>query len=198
MDQNHHIAFIEELNKVVSISPEAKKFIASRVTLCNYKKGDYIFRTGDVCEFFYFVKKGLVRAFFNHQNDEITTWICSENAMVTSISGYFTQTPSLESAQCLEKTQLERFYIRDMHECLSKFPELNEAYRKMLELYYAAGEMRSHMARIPSAKDRYQFYCTQYDKEFVDRVPKKHLASLLNVRPETLSRISKSVKKAQI
>ncbi len=193
MEENNEIAFINELCKVVGLSKEAKNYITSNIKVVNLKKGDFVFKSGDICEYFYFVRSGLLRAFFTHQNTEITTWVCSENSMVTSISGFFTQEPSMESVQCLEKTKLERFYIADMQKALKIFPELNEAYRKMLELYYASSEMRSYMARIPIAKERYQFYIKNYCNEFLNRIPKKHLASLLNIRPETLSRLRSSI-----
>lgn len=193
MEENYEIAFIDELCKVVDLSKGAKKFIASNMKVIKLKKGDFLFKTGEVCEYFYFVRSGLLRGFFNYQNTEITTWVCCENSMVTSISGFFTQDPSLESVQCLEKAQLERFYIKDMKDALNKYPELGEAYRRMLELYYSSSEMRSYMARIPIAKERYQFYLKNYCNKFVDRIPKKHLASLLNIRPETLSRLRSSM-----
>jgi hypothetical protein len=63
-----------------------------------------------------------------------------------------------------------------------------------MEEYYISAENRAFMSRIPSAEDRYLFYLKNNKVELLNRVPKKHLASLLNMQPETLSRVIKKIK----
>jgi hypothetical protein len=52
-----------------------------------------------------------------------------------------------------------------------------------------SAERRSFIARIPLAQARYDFYVQNTPLELLKRIPKKYLASLLNMQPETLARI---------
>jgi hypothetical protein len=58
-----------------------------------------------------------------------------------------------------------------------------------MERYYLSSEFRSFMARIPNARDRFEYFKSFTHQEILNRLPKKYLASLLNIRPETLSRL---------
>ena len=109
--------------------------------------------------------------------------------MVTSISGYFKNKPAIENIQCLEDTYTASLSFQDMHYAINNFKEMNHLSRIVFQEYYLQSEYRSFMARIPAAKDRYEYFVNLVNPEIVKRVPKKYLASLLNMRPETLSRL---------
>jgi len=187
---NKTIYFLEMLKSQIELSDEAIAFIASRVSRQSYSKGTVFIKRGELCDQFYFLTHGLVRAYFNHDAKQITTWICDEYSLVTSVHGFFSQSPALETIQCLEPCNFECFSHMDLYDAVNKFPEINFAYRKTIEEYYKNSELRSYMARIPTAKDRYDFFVQNTKKELFDRIPKKYLASLLSIRPETLTRIS--------
>ena len=80
-----------------------------------------------------------------------------------------------------------------MHYAIDNYKEMSHLNRILLEQYYMQSEYRSFMARIPAAKDRYEYFVNLVNPEIVKRVPKKYLASLLNMRPETLSRLEQKV-----
>ena len=131
----------------------------------------------------------MVRGYFNYNDNDITTWISIDNEMVTSISGFFKNEPGLENIQCLEDTFTESLSYEDMHFALKHFKEMSELYRVIMQRYYLSSENRSFMARIPNARDRFEYFRSFTDQKVINRLPKKYLASLLNIRPETLSRL---------
>jgi len=63
--------------------------------------------------------------------------------------------------------------------------------RILLEEYYILAEHRVYLARIPNAGKRLDFFMKNRKPEIIDRIPRKHLASYLAIRPETLSRLMK-------
>ncbi|SIT18289.1 hypothetical protein SAMN05421761_1354, partial [Belliella pelovolcani] len=73
--------------------------------------------------------------------------------------------------------------------CRVTFPEFATINRVLLEQYYIHAEERAFTARIPGAAERYDYFAKSGNKHLLQRVPHKYLASLLGVRPETLSRI---------
>lgn len=183
------VSFIYYLQNVVNLSEDAKEFIAKNVTLRRYKRGDIIFESGKVCDNFYFVKKGLVRGYITEEKKEITLWAVDEDNMITSVSGYFSKSISKETAECLEETIVECFSYQAMTIANKRFPEVYDAYVKLIETYYASSEFRCFIARIPNAKRRFEIYAKNTSPSLLRRIPNKYLASMLSMRPETLSRI---------
>jgi CRP-like cAMP-binding protein len=184
------IYFLEQISHLIELSEEAKMFVESKMIRKSFSKGEVFIKSGEVCKEFFFLTNGLVRAYFDHDNKHITTWVCAENSLVTSVQGFFSQSPALENIQCLEHCDFECFNYEDLNYAIATFPEINIAYRRTIEEYYSNSEIRSYLARIPNAKDRYEFFIKITPPSLFDRIPKKYLASMLNMRPETLTRIS--------
>ena len=187
--KNHHFYSIGLLNSFHPLSAPFKNYLSKVLVHSHFEKGDFIAKKGDICDRIHIVRKGLVRGYFDYNKNEITTWVSIENEMVTSISGFFRNEPALENIQCLEDTYTESLSYEDMHDALQKFQEMSQLNRILMERYYVSAEHRSFMARIPSAIDRYKYFLKITNNEMLNRLPKKYLASLLNMRPETLSRL---------
>lgn len=185
----NHFFTIALLNSIYPLSKSLNKYLASKLVLNHYKKGDFIVKSGGFCDRVHVIRQGLIRGYFNHNGNEITTWVSVDNELVTSISGYFKKEPAAESIQCLEETFTESLSYDNMHFAFQNFKEMNDLNRILMEHYYVHAEYRAFMARIPTAKDRYEYFLKITNPEIVQRLPKKYLASLLNMRPETLSRL---------
>lgn len=196
MDQERFYISLEFFKNIHPLSNELKEFVKEKTKFEHYKKGEIINQSGQLCNKLMIITKGMVRGFFTHEKREITTWISFDMEMFTSISGFFRNEPGVETIQALENTLIEYMEYKDIHKCLTQFKESAIINRVLMEEYYMSAENRAFMSRIPMAKDRYLFYLKNTKKEFVDRIPKKYLASLLNMQPETLTRItSKMIKK---
>jgi len=178
------------LNSIYPLSTPFKNYLSKVLVRSHFLKGDFIAKKGEICDKIHIIRKGLVRGYFDYDKNEITTWVSMEDELITSISGFFRNEPALENIQCLEGTYTESLSYEDMHEALQKFPEMSQLNRILMEKYYVASEHRSFMARIPTAIDRYKYFLNFTNEELQKRLPKKYLASLLNVRPETLSRLN--------
>lgn len=181
------------LNSIHKLSIKEKIFISSKMNFLYFKKGDFIVKSGEVCDKLYIIRTGLVRGFFEYNKQEITTWVSTDNALVTSISGFFTNEPAKENIECVEETYVESVSYQDMFYAINKFPVLEKIYRNLMVEYYLHAENRAFIARIPKTKDRYKYFLKTANPKLIKRLPKKYLASLLNMRPETLTRLSQEV-----
>ncbi len=177
------------LNSIVKLPKPLNKYLSQRIVTKHFKKGEFIVVNGEQSDRIYIIRKGLVRGFFNYDNNEITTWASVDNEMVTSISGFFRKEPALENIQCVEDTFTESLSYSDLHFAIENYKEMARLYRVLIEQYYIEAEYRAFTARIPIAKDRYAYFKENGNSEIFNRLPKKYLASLLNMRPETLSRL---------
>jgi CRP-like cAMP-binding protein len=189
MSKYNHFFSITLLNSIHPLSKSLNKYLSNVLISNHYKKGEHIVKSGGFCDQIHVIRKGLLRGYFDYNNKDITTWVRVDNEFLTSISGYFKKEPAQESIQCLEDTFTESIGYDDMQFALKNFKEMKDLYRILMEQYYVHAEYRAFMARISSAKDRYEYYLKITNPEIVSRLPKKYLASLLNMRPETLSRL---------
>lgn len=181
------------LNSIYPLSPSLKAYLANKIKSCYFRKNEIISRAGEVCNRLYLIKKGMVRGYFLSDSTEITTWIDTENEIFTSITGFFRNEKSREYIQSLEETHCDYLDYEDYKYCLNNFPEMRQINRIMLEEYYILAEHRVYLARIPNAKKRVQYFMENIRPDIVGRIPRKHLASFLAMRAETLSRIMKEI-----
>ncbi|WP_166963729.1 Crp/Fnr family transcriptional regulator [Yeosuana marina] len=189
--KHNNIFSVTLLNSIYPLSKSLNSFLSQKMISSHYKKGDFIVKSGEVCDRIHIIRKGLVRGYFEYSGSEITTWVSVDSEIVTSISGFFKNAPSLEFIQCLEDTYTESLSFQDMDFAIKNYVEMARLNRILMETYYISAEYRSFLARIPAAKDRYTYFTKIYNPETIKRLPKKYLASLLNMRPETLSRLEK-------
>ncbi len=192
--KHNNIFSVTLLNSIYPLSKPLNSFLSQRMISTHYNKGEFIVKSGDMCDRLHIIRKGLVRGYFEYNSKEITTWVSVDNELVTSISGFFKKIPAMENIQCLEDTYTESLSFQDMDYAINNYPDMAKLNRILMEIYYMFSEYRSFLARIPAAKDRYAYFIKIYNPETIKRVPKKYLASLLNIRPETLSRLEKNIK----
>jgi len=185
----NHLFSISLLNAIHPLSNPLKSFLSSRLVSHRFIKGDFIIKSGEFCDYIHIIRKGLIRGYFDYQDKEITTWVSIDSELITSISGFFKKEPAQENIQCLEDTYTESLSFDDMDFAINHFKDMAQLNRILMEHYYMQAESRALLCRIPGAKDRYEYFTKIYNPEIIKRLPKKYLASLLNIRPETLSRI---------
>lgn len=179
------------LEKIAPLSTEFKQFFQEKVSSKLYKKGTVLNESGQLCDTLYFIKKGLIRGYHIIENKEITTWMSTDGELVTSITGFFKNENARENIQTLEDTSVECISYSDLQYGLSIYPEMGTVFTTLLIEYYIHAENRTLLSRIPSAKGRFNYFLETGNKFLLNRAPHKYLASMLNIRPETFSRILK-------
>jgi signal-transduction protein with cAMP-binding, CBS, and nucleotidyltransferase domain len=90
-----------------------------------YPKKTLLFKEGNICDKVYFIEKGVARAFYYKQEQEITAWFMQENDLILSVSCFFKQKPSYESIELLEDTTLYSISYSHLQHMYKRFPEFN-------------------------------------------------------------------------
>lgn len=183
-------------NAIHPLSDEARDYANRKCFSHRVRKGDFLVRTGEICSYFYFIQKGILRGYVQDSKKEITTWITAENELATSITSFHSQTKAFENIQAIEDAELTGLHYDDLQFLYSNYPEVNIAGRKLLEKYYKDAEERSYIARLTEATSKYQRFIAT--KSFMlNRVPLKFIASYLGMTLETLSRIRSKLSQAK-
>lgn len=182
------ITFISEFHP---LSDELKAYITAHTFPLLLKKFKHLFSVGQECNYLYFNTKGILRGYVKHDGKEITMWIASEYSFITSTRGFFLRSKSLKNVQALEDVELIGFHYDSLKYCFEHFIEMNIIGRKIMEQYYRASEERALIAKLPSAKLKYERFLKIYSNN-LKRIPIKYVASFLGISLETFIRIKNS------
>jgi CRP-like cAMP-binding protein len=158
----------------------------------NLKKGELFVEKFTTCRYFAFVVSGMMRSFLNEDEEEITNCICSENAMATSTVSFITQTPSNISIQALENVVLLTISFSKLQELYGQSSFWQKVGRIIAEKEFIAEQRNSWRNNPIPAADKYLILLKE-NPGIVNKIPLHYIASYLNIKPETLSRIRKKI-----
>lgn len=155
-------------------------------------KGAFLLEEGKICHQIAFIEHGLFRTFYLRDGLEITTCFCKENTITCSYKSVITQQPSDLSIQAIEDCELTVFNYSDLNTLYTKHPFWQIVGRMAAENEFLTIEDYTRFINDLSAKERYQ-RILKTDPSLLHRVPLVYLASYLQIKPETLSRIRKKL-----
>ena len=153
-----------------------------------FAKGELILGEGEVCENIYWIVKGLVRQFYFKNGKELTEYMASENTICMCIESLFREQPTKLQIMALEPTILYCLPKAKLEAIAMKSVNIQILYRKILEESLILSQIHADMLRFESAIDRYQ-KLVKRSPQLVLRAPLVHIASYLQMTPETLSRV---------
>jgi len=176
------------LNELHPIGPRVQGFMQRNTFDLTLAAGQILHHPGQQCNNVYFIHAGILRGYILNKNRKLTTWFNAEGEFSAPISSFTSQKPTIEGVEVLEDCLLLGLAQEDLEELFERFPSFNIAIRKLLMHYYGLSEERSWIVRMQSAEDKYQLFIQHYGHLY-NRIAVKHIASLLGIAPETLSRL---------
>lgn len=181
---------IHILQNIYALSEKLEREIYENMYSMHLKKDEVLIEEGDISMNMYFILKGALMAHSNYEGKKITTYISVENEFVSSISGMHGMSPTKEGIIAVEPTEMIYISNETINYFFETYFEFNYAFRVLVQKYYQDAQERSHIIRVGDAKQRY-FYFLQTKPGYIDRLPVEHIASLLDMKPQTLQRIRK-------
>ena len=158
------------------------------------KKGDYLLRTGEVCQDGYFINKGLfLNLFVNANGNECVIGFAADTMypFLSSI-GYFTKQPSDFEIKAIESGELLCF-SRDTLEDLSKrYPDFATYYQNiMLTIIYKRDVLLA--VRQSTSAEEFIRYMYQNYAWLISRVPDKYIALYMGISSAWYCKLKKKV-----
>lgn len=132
----------------------------------------------------YYVERGLAREYVHHGEHEVTHRIYHEGCMVLSAG---------HDLEALETTLLYAIPRKSLELLMEHSPEVRTLYSKILEREVASLWQQLHNLRFEDATQRYEGLLL-HRPQIVLRAKMSHIASYLNMTPETLSRVRHKLK----
>jgi CRP-like cAMP-binding protein len=188
LSTNEYPTFINFLKQFGELPDIAVAAIDTKVQRMELPKKHILLKKGKVCNFLYFIEKGLARNFFEEDNKELTNDIILEGEILVSFSSFISRKPSLETIELLEDGVLCAIHYDDLQNLYQQFPIMERTGRMIAEHHYNSLAMKSYRLKFSNSSERYQ-YLFDNKIEIVKRVPIGIIASYLGMSIETLSRI---------
>lgn len=185
---NISFPIIEFLNTYAPIEEEVKKEIISALKFESIKKGETLIKKNRVCNRIYFLNSGVVRSFFYKEDKDITYWIYAPNQMLTSWNSFINQTPASDEFEATDDSELCSLTHEQWCTLCDTHPSLNMVYRKILETEMANIDEFYKGYYFMTAKEKYDLLLTVFP-EITQIANLKHIASMMGITQETLSRI---------
>ena len=170
------------------LTPPAIEVLSSILVPLKFQKGDTILKEGNVCRALYFVEKGMVRQYYYKNQKDVTEHFSFEGRIVFCIESFLKQEPSRLIVEALENTMLYAIPYDDFHALMARNQEMEMLYRKILEHVAISSQEHADSQRFENASERYERLLRE-KPEIILRAPMVHIASFLQMTPETLSRV---------
>lgn len=178
---------VEYIEQFVHLDANAKRDLMAFTETETFEKNQYLLKKGQCCSKVWFLKKGLVRKFHFNDSEEVTTWIHTENTMLTSLQSYVQQSFSDEYIQACEAVETISI-TKENSEKLAKHPQFMAFSNALLVHEFANVDKHTKALNERDAKGKYE-YLLRVAPEIIKRAKVGHVASVLGMSRETLSRV---------
>ena len=177
-----------------TLNEESWKFCESMLRIKVVKKGELVYREGNVCNYVSFVNHGLARMYYMIDGREKIICFQNENSYISDYRSFLTREPSLSSTIAMEDLELVETSYEDLQLMYKVAPEANILGRLIAEnLFITVNQMRADSIKHTIEQN----YMKLIDEMpwLLQRVPQYMIASYLGVTPEALSRVKARISK---
>ena len=180
------------LQALFSLSEEQWNALETGLLERTFPPKTVLIRPGQVADQMYFILSGSVRSYLIRDGNDITDYFFFENSFATDYASYYSQRPAvfyLETMETCTTIQLKREQFLTLSR---QYPLFETIGRVMAETAFVEIEERMRLLHHENLETRFRWMMNKFPNVF-QRVPQYHIASYLGVKPESLSRIKKTI-----
>ena len=177
------------LQRFSPISRESVEKLIPYLEIRRFEKKKKLVNQGEMEDYLNVVIKGLVRKYVPSSiRGEVTLQLATEGHFIQSEISFHHRVPSEVIVQTLEPTVLVSIRHDRLQEAFEIMPEFEILGRAIIMDMFIKKDARYFDQLKTPTRDRFLEYINTHP-EMLQRVPQKVLASYLNIKPETFSRL---------
>ena len=180
--------FFRMVSQFAILSSDSEQALSSCLKELEFTKGHIIVKQNTICNYLYFVERGLTRTYYLKDGKDVTDWISDENSFACSIISFISRKPDRRAIELLEPSVFYALHYDDMEKLSSKYHDIETLFRKLVSFGLVQLQQKFDDVHFSTALQRYQ-NLMQNHPTFIQRVPLGMIASYLGITQETLSRI---------
>ncbi|MDP2240190.1 MAG: Crp/Fnr family transcriptional regulator [Burkholderiales bacterium] len=179
---------------LTQLTPRQWNELESLLEIIDYPKGEALEHQGDHSMEQYFIIEGILkRVVSNSQGKEMILRFAAESEIDTSYAAWRLKTPIPYSIRAVTKVRAAKLSMEQWVHFIENHDSIKNEFE--FEIMKLMSEVMGHTITLHllDAPGRVQRFMRKHPA-LAERLPKKELASYLNLSPETLSRLKRSGK----
>ncbi|HEY4291131.1 MAG TPA: Crp/Fnr family transcriptional regulator [Puia sp.] len=178
----------------VALTNEEFTFLADKIVVRSLDRKHQLVLAGEVEQYMNFVVKGLVRMYFYRGKTEVITNIAKEGQLIGSSASFLSGDPSSYYVETLEPSLLLSLTREDLDRIYQQSTRIEKLGRLMTTQFVLQKEEWELECMRLNTRERFLRF-VENNPDLMQRVPQKYLASYLNMKPETFSRLKQLLRK---
>lgn len=187
----------EYIQQKVSIPADQLEQAFSHSTLRYYKKGEYLLRSGEYCNYIGFINSGLImNTFLGENGKEVVCNFFFEKDFFTYLESIKDNIPSHKNFIALDDCEVLLLKKSDLPGIFALHPGFENLFNQLILEKLQGMILYEQQKRTSTIEERY-LYIMENHPELLDRAPLKYIAGYLGVEPPSLSRLRKRLVKGR-
>ncbi|WP_340112596.1 Crp/Fnr family transcriptional regulator [Maribellus mangrovi] len=180
--------FLNNINKISPLSDEAAAELLQLTKTATYAKGEQIHNEGRICRHLFFVKSGLVKHFYFHNDNQFVFRFFEENQFFIATDSFFNDLPAEYSTVALEKSVIHYLEYEEFERLCRQYHSFESFARKFVSIvaYTAISNLKGLL--YLDATERYAKFIREYG-HLQQRISLGDTAGYLGISQVQLSRI---------
>ncbi|GAB4232654.1 MAG: Crp/Fnr family transcriptional regulator [Ekhidna sp.] len=175
--------------KNMELSSEAFEFLKSSFEVKDFSARELITEAGDVEHYFYLVVSGVQAIYLiTDKGEKVILGFSFQGSPSGAFDSFINETPSSLFLEALTSSRLLAMNRKSFTELFERYPSFYKWKSDFLETILLGRLSREVEMLTYSAKQRFDVFMKRCPKELLE-IPQKYLASYLNMKPETFSRL---------
>ncbi|KQC01339.1 Crp/Fnr family transcriptional regulator [Pedobacter sp. Hv1] len=185
--------FFDFIHKISPLTEYDKQLCYDHFEIIKFDKNTIIEKAGKIHLYENFIISGILRKYrLEETGIEITTAINTEPGFFSCFSSYTEKEISNENLESITNCVLIRAKRDDIDLLLKKGETLQQFTLLVFQKIIDAEKLRAFDLINLTAKERYLKFANKHP-QLMQNVPLQHIASLLGITPQSLSRIRKEI-----
>ena len=189
MNDKYRDLFENYFGKHIKVSEEALVYLSQHFHLRSYKTREFLVEGGSVAKYFYLVVEGVQALYMiTDKGEKAIAGFSYQGDQSGVFDSFITQQPSKLFLEALTPSTLLAISKKDFDVLFDHFPEFYQWEARFLEQILFGRLSRETEMLTYSAKERFDAFMKRCPPALLE-IPQKYLASYLNMKPETFSRL---------
>jgi CRP-like cAMP-binding protein len=182
------------VSRFVNLNDEEFSLFSQTLEFREFDKRKPLIREGEIENYLNFIVSGLARKYFYRNKEEMVTQIAKENEVISVYNSFLSGTPYTYVIETIEPTTFVSISKQNVENLYISNPKMERLGRLIVTQQFLNKESWEYDRMRLNSHERFIHFIKE-NPDLLQRVPQKYLASYLNIKPETFSRLKHLLKR---